>query len=159
MMTVKAAEQFTSATESDKVLIASLAKNVTSWLEGVSIASFGSFEAFHSWIQDFKDEGAAVPGDRTENLLQLTYEAMLLDLSPYSHDQFNSAIKTLLGEQAVANYVMSKWTPSQFCREVAELAFIGALNKLDYEALEIIRWVAKNLWKGTGTTGLINPPD
>lgn len=71
-----------------------------------------------------------------------------------THADFDQACINLLGEQAHKNHSNSGWTPHQFCREIADLAFIDALKSDSKESLDLVKWVAKNLWAGEGVTGL-----
>lgn len=70
--------------------------------------------------------------------------------------QFDEAAKHLLGGEKYANLLRSGFSRPDFCREIAQDEFIGALfnspNK--QEDLELIRRVADRLWKGDGVTGL-----
>ncbi|MGO4801206.1 hypothetical protein ACEN2T_18150 [Pseudomonas sp. W22_MBD1_FP4] len=70
--------------------------------------------------------------------------------------QFDKAAQALLGEEKYKNLFGSGYSRPDFCREIAQDEFVGALfdspNKP--EDLELIRQVAGRLWKGDGVTGL-----
>jgi hypothetical protein len=70
--------------------------------------------------------------------------------------QFDEAAQRLLGEEKYSNLLKSGYSRPDFCREIAQDAFVENLlcpaTKLD--DLDRIRSVADRLWKGDGVTGL-----
>lgn len=70
--------------------------------------------------------------------------------------QFDEAAQRLLGEEKYSNLLKSGYSRPDFCREIAQDAFVDNLlcppTKL--EDLDRIRRVADRLWKGDGVTGL-----
>jgi hypothetical protein len=69
---------------------------------------------------------------------------------------FDAAAERLLGEQAYQALLTSGYSRPDFCREIAQLVFIGRLadSPSKQEDLMLIRQVAERLWKGAGFTGL-----
>lgn len=69
---------------------------------------------------------------------------------------FDAAAERLLGKAAYQGLLTSGYSRPDFCREIAQLAFIGhppeSASKQD--DLVLIRQVAERLWKGAGVTGL-----
>ncbi|WP_213664147.1 hypothetical protein [Stutzerimonas stutzeri] len=70
--------------------------------------------------------------------------------------QFDEAAQRLLGEEKYSNLLLSGYSRPDFCREIAQDEFIGALldSPGKRDDLELIRQVADRLWKGDGVTGL-----
>ena len=70
--------------------------------------------------------------------------------------QFDKAARRLLGEVKYQNLFGSGYSRPDFCREIAQDEFIGALFNAPskQEDLELIRQVADRLRKGDGVTGL-----
>jgi hypothetical protein len=73
-----------------------------------------------------------------------------------TNTHFDDAAKRLLGEEKFANLLRSGYSRPDFCREIAQDEFIGALESpaTKTQDLELIRQVAMRLWKGDGITGL-----
>lgn len=69
---------------------------------------------------------------------------------------FDGAAERLLGETAYQGMLASGYSRPDFCREIAQLVFIGGLadSPSKQEDLMLIRQVAERLWKGAGVTGL-----
>ena len=68
---------------------------------------------------------------------------------------FFSAVERVLGKEMYQQLQLCGYTPHDFCREVAQIAFIGGLKQEIPNDLDVIRVVAKNLWSGDGTTGFV----
>ncbi|KIL03178.1 MULTISPECIES: hypothetical protein [Stutzerimonas] len=70
--------------------------------------------------------------------------------------QFDEAAKRLLGEEKYSNLLRSGFARPDFCREIAQDAFIDGLHPSPSQDgdLVLIRQVATRLWKGDGVTGL-----
>lgn len=70
--------------------------------------------------------------------------------------QFDKAAQRLLGEEKYHSLFRSGYSRPDFCREIAQDEFIGALvnSPTKQEDLDLIRCVADRLWKGDGITGL-----
>lgn len=70
--------------------------------------------------------------------------------------KFDQAAQRLLGKEKYQNLYGSGFSRPDFCREIAQDDFIGALfsPSTKDEDLELIRQVAARLWKGDGVTGL-----
>lgn len=73
-----------------------------------------------------------------------------------SQEEFDLAAARLLGSEKYINPRGSGFSRPNFCREISQDAFIGAL--MSYPGmpvdLELIQAVALRLWKGDGVTGL-----
>ncbi|EHK69133.1 MULTISPECIES: hypothetical protein [Pseudomonas] len=69
---------------------------------------------------------------------------------------FDAAAERLLGKNSYQGLLASGYSRPDFCREVAQLAFIGHLpdSASTQDDLVLIRQVAERLWKGAGDTGL-----
>ncbi|NMY91770.1 MULTISPECIES: hypothetical protein [Pseudomonas] len=69
---------------------------------------------------------------------------------------FDAAAERLLGKTAYQGLLASGYSRPDFCREIAQLAFIGHLpdSASTQDDLVLIRQVAERLWKGAGVTGL-----
>lgn len=69
---------------------------------------------------------------------------------------FDAAAERLLGETAYQGLLASGYSRPDFCREIAQMAFIGCLadSASKQDDLLLIRQVAGRLWKGAGDTGL-----
>jgi len=69
---------------------------------------------------------------------------------------FDVAAERPLGKTAYQGLLASGYSRPDFCREIAQLAFIGRLagSASKQDDLVLIRQVAKRLWKGAGDTGL-----
>ena len=69
---------------------------------------------------------------------------------------FDAAAERLLGKNSYQGLLASGYSRPDFCREVAQLAFIGHLpdSASTPDDLLLIRQVAGRLWKGAGVTGL-----
>jgi hypothetical protein len=78
---------------------------------------------------------------------------LTVHISAPTKDAFYQASKKLMGEEAFNNHMTSHWTPHQICRDVAEKSFVNKLQSDDKSALDLVQWVANNLWKD-GITGL-----
>lgn len=72
----------------------------------------------------------------------------------YTKAQFHAAAATLIGADLHAAMAANGYNPHDFCREVAQRAFVGKLASTDVQALNIVRATAENLWHGDGCTGL-----
>lgn len=72
--------------------------------------------------------------------------------------KFDDAARRLLGEAKYAGLLNSGYNRPDFCREIAQDNFIGALKPsvLENSDLDVIRVVAMRLWKGDGVTGLVD---
>jgi len=69
---------------------------------------------------------------------------------------FDAAAKRLLGEASYQGLLASGYSRPDFCREIAQMEFIGRLtdSPSKQDDLVLIRQVAERLWKGAGDTGL-----
>ena len=69
---------------------------------------------------------------------------------------FDAAAERLLDNTAYQSLLASGYSRPDFCRELAQLAFIGHLpdSASKQDDLVLIRQVAERLWKGAGVTGL-----
>jgi hypothetical protein len=69
---------------------------------------------------------------------------------------FDAAAERLLGKTAYLGLLASGYSRQDFCREIAQMAFIGHLpdSASKQDDLALIRQVAGRLWKGAGDTGL-----
>lgn len=70
--------------------------------------------------------------------------------------QFDKAAQRLLGEEKYHDLFGSGYSRPDFCREIAQDEFICTLidSPSKQEDLDLVRQVAKRLWKGDGVTGL-----
>lgn len=70
--------------------------------------------------------------------------------------QFDKAAQRLLGESKYNDLERSGYTRPDFCREIAQDAFIGTLMDSPAKAndLAVVQEVANRLWVGDGVTGL-----
>lgn len=70
---------------------------------------------------------------------------------------FFAAAQRLIGAKQFETLASCGYTPHDFCREIAQLHFIGQLQDTSTQAddLLIIQTIAKNLWAGDGTTGFV----
>ncbi len=73
-----------------------------------------------------------------------------------SKEQFDTAVQRLLGAEKYANLHRSGYNRPDFCREIAQDAFIGKLEASPtYDAdIALIQQVATRLWVGDGVAGL-----
>lgn len=73
-----------------------------------------------------------------------------------TQQHFDAAAERLLGKMAYQGLLASGYSRPDFCREIAQLAFIGCLadSASKQDDLLLIRQVAGRLWKGAGDTGL-----
>ncbi|MGF7244022.1 hypothetical protein ABIC11_004478 [Pseudomonas oryzihabitans] len=69
---------------------------------------------------------------------------------------FDAAVERLLDKTAYQGLLASGYSHPDFCREIAQIEFIGRLtdSSSKQDDLVLIRQVAKRLWKGAGVTGL-----
>lgn len=74
-----------------------------------------------------------------------------------SKSDFLAAAQRLIGDKQFERLASCGYTPHDFCREIAQLHFIGTLQDTRTQAddLCVIQTVAKNLWVGDGTTGFV----
>lgn len=70
--------------------------------------------------------------------------------------QFDEAAQRLLGEEKYSNLLKSGYSRPNFCREIAQDAFVDNLccSPTKRDDLDRVRRVADRLWKGDGVTGL-----
>ncbi len=70
--------------------------------------------------------------------------------------QFDAAAQRLLGETKYDNLLRSGFTRPDFCREIAQDAFIHEVmdSPTQSDDIALIQNVAHRLWKGDGVTGL-----
>ena len=73
-----------------------------------------------------------------------------------TQDDFDQAAARLLGEEKYTNLRNSGYSRPDFCREIAQVAFIGEVMEYPGSPVDIglIQAVATRLWKGDGVTGL-----
>lgn len=76
--------------------------------------------------------------------------------APITKEQFDSAVQRLLGPEKYANLLRSGYNRPDFCREIAQDAFIGQLLKAPTSDADmaVIQRVATRLWIGDGVAGL-----
>ncbi|AXA66810.1 hypothetical protein [Pseudomonas oryzihabitans] len=69
---------------------------------------------------------------------------------------FDAAAERLLGETAYQGLLATGYSRPNFCRKIAQMAFIGRLadSPSKLKDLVLIRQVAERLWKGAGVAGL-----
>lgn len=76
--------------------------------------------------------------------------------STFTTTQFHEAVSRLLGEPLFSNIKSSGFNADRLCTEVARALLIGTIP--DYterqQDIALVSWVANNLWKLDGTTGL-----
>lgn len=74
-----------------------------------------------------------------------------------SKSDFFAAAQRLIGTKQFERLAIFGYTPHDYCREIAQLHFIGTLQDTNTQAddLLIIQTIAKNLWAGDGTTGFV----
>ncbi|WP_042955197.1 hypothetical protein [Pseudomonas sp. G5(2012)] len=72
--------------------------------------------------------------------------------------QFDEAAQRLLGEEKYSNLLKSGYSRPDFCREIAQDAFVDNLccSPTKRDDLDRVRRVAERLWKGDGVTGLVD---
>lgn len=70
--------------------------------------------------------------------------------------QFDAAAQRLLGKTKYTNLLNSGFSRPDFCREIAQDAFIHDLmdSPTRSDDIALVQNVAHRLWKGDGTTGL-----
>lgn len=70
--------------------------------------------------------------------------------------QFDAAAQRLLGKTKYSNLLKSGFTRPDFCREIAQDAFIHEVmdSPTQSDDIALIQNVAHRLWKGDGVTGL-----
>lgn len=70
--------------------------------------------------------------------------------------QFDAAAQRLLGKTKYTNLLKSGFTRPDFCREIAQDAFIHEVmdSPTQSDDIALIQNVANRLWKGDGVTGL-----
>ncbi|WNZ87550.1 MULTISPECIES: hypothetical protein [Pseudomonas] len=85
-----------------------------------------------------------------------TADSPASESTPITKDQFDSAVERLLGAERYSNLLRSGYNRPDFCREIAQDAFIGQLLKVptSNEDIAIIQRVATRLWIGDGVAGL-----
>lgn len=73
-----------------------------------------------------------------------------------TRSQFDEAAQRLLGNTKYANLLKSGFTRPDFCREIAQDAFIHAVmaSPTQSDDIALIQSVAHRLWQGDGVTGL-----
>lgn len=73
-----------------------------------------------------------------------------------NHEDFDQAAARLLGVEKYTNLRDSGYTRPDFCREIAQDAFIGEVLRYPGSPVDLglIQAVASRLWKGDGITGL-----
>ena len=73
-----------------------------------------------------------------------------------TQDDFDQAAARLLGEEKYTNLRNSGYSRPDFCREIAQDAFIGEVMHYPGSPVDLglIQAVATRLWKGDGVTGL-----
>lgn len=76
--------------------------------------------------------------------------------APITKAQFDSAVQRLIGPEKYANLFRSGYNRPDFCREIAQDAFIGQLLKsaTSDADMALIQRVATRLWIGDGVAGL-----
>lgn len=76
--------------------------------------------------------------------------------APITKEQFDSAVQRLIGSEKYANLLRSGYNRPDFCREIAQDAFIGQLLKAPTSDADmaVIQRVATRLWIGDGVAGL-----
>lgn len=70
--------------------------------------------------------------------------------------QFEAALRRVLGDEVYRKLAKSGFSTADFCREVAQKAFLGGIENQNAKQsdLNLIRCVAHRLWNGDGTSGL-----
>ncbi|MDG1580950.1 hypothetical protein [Pseudomonas sp. GOM6] len=70
--------------------------------------------------------------------------------------QFEDALRRVLGDEVYRKLAKSGFSTADFCREVAQKAFLGGIENQNAKQadLNLIRCVAHRLWNGDGTSGL-----
>lgn len=70
--------------------------------------------------------------------------------------QFADALRRVLGDEVYRKLAKSGFSTADFCREVAQKAFLGGIENQNAKQsdLNLIRCVAHRLWNGDGSSGL-----
>lgn len=73
-----------------------------------------------------------------------------------THDDFDKAAARLLGNEQYAKLRDSGYSRPDFCREIAQDAFIDVLMRYPGRPVDLalIQALATRLWKGDGVTGM-----
>lgn len=80
----------------------------------------------------------------------------------YTKAEFDNAAAMILGAEAHNHLVAAGFNRADICREVAQVVFMGeSAPSTKPGFVDVVRAVAKRLWRGEGDLGLLDdaPPE